>query len=722
MRRQSDLTVEFERLRDSLVEAIHAGKVSRVESCLDVYRAAVQAFLEKLREFGAVYDFEAARQEASSIEGGWAEIEWIKNDLRGAIDAAFKGKSDEVLRKVIFFPLSLALRALQEGNYYVFEQFLWWMGFSYQKSRERPGQREQRDTIELIATFFRDMSDYSIEPQFRYAATAEEIKRHAEFSRGVILVLSQLLKAAFDNRDLFGFRVFAETLSALFEGLRREGGEGDEELLRWRLQQGNVAPQEHEEIQEKLDLARRVRQASAEVDRTRNEAFFGMGAWIVQKHLATEEGVTEVRSYCDVIRVSIEIGPLTALYYDLSKKRVGERVFGWEAWIMEEAPRRQVVSINFDYYLSRFYVLKALEALRGVSHEAGAAIELPLNDDLEFLAGREDGELQRAIKEIEERKEKLGPLVDSSQIDAIPVFREILARAVARQKTKEADELIAAPLDTPKVRGFISNVVREWRRGAVVRAIVEGYGNTKTGGEAPEGLGYYGFNVIDRKDVYVAGSRVHASDWGTEHGRSIAATENQLVMGLISKAIRERNVGRGRVDAVGQIDQAIRELSETHTPNVVILSSAWHVATQLRQAESFRASEPQGVGARDFVGFYRDIPVFQVHGRGERGRVYTLDLKRLGTWWQYSPRRVFPDEEIVGVFSFYLRAYDEVGARELLRKRPKLATDSDTGQRLEAAEALRQLQQRVHLRILEQFEYRVDDSAAGIRMTLPREL
>jgi len=712
--------VEFERLRDTLVEAIREEKISRVESCLEVYRVAVEAFVGKLREYGALYNFDAARREASSIEGGWPEIEWIKDDLRVTIDAAFKYRSPQILRKVIFFPIALALIALDESEYYVFEQFLSWAVFSYRKGRELPTEDERREIVELIARFLREISDYQIEPRFRYATDGTEIDRTAEFSRGMVVVWSQLLKAAFDKRDANGFRLFAQTLSGL-KRLEDETSGMNDELLRLQPEQPDLPVREREEIQQKADMAVRVRRAREHFDRLRDEAMFGIGAWAVQKHLELDGGVPDIPSYYEVLQVFGDLTELTTLYYGLWKQSDRERMFGWEWWIMEEVPDRQTVSIDFNYYLSRFYCLKALEVLRGHTAGEAARVGIPLDESLEFMVGRPDGDLERALNEIREKREKLSPMVDAGGIDAIPKLKEILQQGLARQREKETSELIAAPLDDGKVQGFLRNVIREWRQGAVLRAVVRRYGDFIPAGAAPEKLGFYGFNVMDRKDVYVAKSRVHASDWGEEYGRSIARSENEVVLSTIAKAIMERDASKVKTPALTRLDEAIATLSARCSPNVLVLSHAWHIATMMQQSPDFRAGELSGFSTRDFIGYYRDIPVFQIHGRGERARVYVLDLKQLGTWYQYSTRQVFEGELAIEIFRFYLQPYDEGRARELLRERPKLTVDEHTGQPLEESEAIRRLQKSVHLRILEQFEYKVENADAGMKLILPRD-
>jgi hypothetical protein len=716
MRHRSELTVEFERLRDSLIEAIRDEKIARVESCLDVYRVAVEAFLDKLNEYGAVYDFKSARREASSLEGGWPEIEWIKDDLRVVIDAAIKYGSDDVLRKVVFFPLALATTALHERNYYVFEQFLSWVGFAYRRGVEVLQIQRRGMLTEMIATFTREVADYYVEPQLRYATAAQDIERYADFCRGIVIAFSDLMKAAFDARDVSGFRLFVTTLEGLFDGNVRHG-ETDEELLRWQLEHGDVNPAQRAEIETKLEVATSLQEANAQTQRARNEAFFGMGAWLIQTHLTAPAGVEDARLYYDAIPLRLDIVSLTDLFYGLWKQHAGERIFGWEMWVMENAPRRQAIAVNFDYYLSRFYCIKALETLQGTQNAAS----LPLNEGIVYLAAGDDSELRRAATELERNQAKLEPVVGAALFMSVEAFLRLLADAVDRQKRHEADLLVRAPVDEKRVERFIQNVVKQWRSNGVVRQMVKDYGVTHHGGEAPDGPLIYGFNVIDRKDVYVADSKLHADDWGSEYGRSIASTEDEVVMAAITQAARDGGPG-GNASVIETLDNSLSAFGGTYEPNVIVLLNAWSLILTIERASEFRrADSSERFPGGALIGRYRGIPIFRVHSRAGRGHLLIIDLKRLGRWFQYEPRRVFDEERRVEVFNFLIKAYDEQSAREAIRKSPKLSVDPDTKQRQGIEEAVRRLQQRVHLRIVEQFEYRIEDPSAAVRLTYARK-
>ena len=712
---KSTLAIEFAALRDSLVEAINEGKTARVISGLEVYKVAVEAFLSTLKKYGAIYDFESARREASSIEGGWPEIDWIKDDLRTIVDAAFRIPNDEIRRTVVLFPVSLAILALDQDDYYVFDQFLSWIRVAYAKSKELPDPSDQEQIRSLISSHLASLSAYYIDPRYRRARAPTDISRTSEFSKGIVIVVTLLLKAAFEYRDLPAFQAFAETLNGLFEAASREVKQTDMTMLQMQTQV--MTGTELDSLLQRLELVKKLSQAVAEIEQVRAQAYFGIGCWIVQKHLALPEGIQDVNSYYDLLTLPTELARLTELFYDLWNESRGERLFRMDSWIMEESPIRQTVSIDDRHMIARFYCLRALEAVAGRGQTAEEAGELPLDPCLEYIAGRPDGELERALAEIETKRDRLTSVLSEPAFEAIRAFRGVLERAVATQKQREIDNLINASLDPKKVLRVRANVLKEWRRASILRRIIREYGHMQDrGADAPKDLPFWGFNVRDRKDVYVAGSRIHSSDWGEDYGRSIAGTENELVITRIAGAIKARQVSDRTLNVTETLDRAIAELSQVGVrANVLLASGALEQAFALQQAPAFKQTTIDGFDSREALGYYHDLPLFQFYPRAERGKIYVVDLRRLGTWHQYIPKPVFEDEEVIeSLFLFYVKEYDITRARDLFEKQRSTFIDKETGRQKEEAEAIREVLQTVHLRILEQFEYKIDSPDAGV--------
>jgi hypothetical protein len=95
------------------------------------------------------------------------------------------------------------------------------------------------------------------------------------------------------------------------------------------------------------------------------------------------------------------------------------------------------------------------------------------------------------------------------------------------------------------------------------------------------------------------------------------------------------------------------------------------------------------------------------------GSALVADFGALGRWIQYQVATA-PGE----TFELYLGEIDRERAENLLDESPNLLDNLGAENR---EEGIWLLQQRVHLRILERFEYAVDDPQAGIRLAISAE-
>ena len=95
-------------------------------------------------------------------------------------------------------------------------------------------------------------------------------------------------------------------------------------------------------------------------------------------------------------------------------------------------------------------------------------------------------------------------------------------------------------------------------------------------------------------------------------------------------------------------------------------------------------------------------------------------MKKFGIWKQFKPKQILDGERYIkDEFSLYVKAFTKQLALELIQKNPKFKQDKEGNER-QGEEVLIELQQRVHFRIVEQFELEVLDNKAGYKIPLER--
>jgi hypothetical protein len=266
-------------------------------------------------------------------------------------------------------------------------------------------------------------------------------------------------------------------------------------------------------------------------------------------------------------------------------------------------------------------------------------------------------------------------------------------------------------------------VLREWRSGAVVRQIVQRYNAYEFVGEPAKDVELYGFNVLDRKDVYVKESRVSARGWGENYGRELARSENAIILtGIVPllKPLRKEAVSGEEIPQA--VEDAIGKLKARGYKPIVLVLNAWYATRALEVAGGSRRDDVIGEGQLGEKHFRR-TPLYNLNYQYQGKPVIgVVDLTRFGKWRQYKPEQVLEGEQYISEgLSFCIRPYTRESAEELLRKRPELMRDRE-GRERSFEEAISEVQEQVHLRIVEQYEYRIIDESAGYSVFVGKEI
>jgi hypothetical protein len=290
-------------------------------------------------------------------------------------------------------------------------------------------------------------------------------------------------------------------------------------------------------------------------------------------------------------------------------------------------------------------------------------------------------------------------------------LRAMLAQGVVAQKEAEEHAIINASLAPSRVEEVKKNIIRGWHNASWGRKLAEAFGRIEKGLPSPPGKLFLGFNTLDRKDVYVEESHVSTFDWGEEYGRAIGEAETQELLTLLVKTLPIRHRVFDRVsEIVGQLDSLLAEHDSSRYESIILTLGSWEVSSALEKSDHFDPAEDQLLGSMQ--GRYRGYPLI-VRTHGEPSALIVVDLGRVGVWKQYTPHRIFPEEEILeGEISFMVKPFDRESATQFVRQQPTLLVRADGTARTEE-EAAREVLQRVHLRIVEQFDFAIEEKRAG---------
>jgi hypothetical protein len=712
--RSAGLRRELSYLRESLVSAIRARNEQAVDENLEIYRTVVEAFIERLQRYGAVYDRALAHREGAGLPSNedWQEIDWIRDDATDILREAFEHPHQGILFSVLYFPFSVSSIALEKGDYLTFARLSEHLpGFAYELTFDLANQRLRQEVVDRIPRYIREFFDFRIAVKIEHATTVSELSRIAELAEGFLLVFNRLLKAAFDHRRLADFTLFMTSMTELS-----------------RRFSDNLAESQHWELTypTRIDLSRsegpnrELHELAANVVRRfrslQDVLRFGLASWIAQLHAS---GAIESEVFAQWFRACNAFdgfGHLTNVYLEARRLDTSDR-FGWSWWVTAGL-EGQVVTINFDRYLDRAFVLSALSTRNG-PHEADTQTDRGGDGrDFEYLASGPDSPLQSILSEIVRDRTKWELVLPPNVESAAAQLRQTLDGLVQREQRERAELIVSSELDPRKVEAFKRDILAGYGDGGDIQQIILEVGGSVTLDEiAPLGT-QWGFNLLIPKEMFVDASNVFAEGIGSSYGAELASSQDERFLGAIRASLATRPTVASE-NTVDLIAQAVSDLRARLLEPTIVLLRTWQVYAALVEDKRFKPESSQGAGIRrGLIGRLDGVPVYNTHSRSAPG-VLISDFRRLGVLRRFVPNPPEGDEVLGARFVFGLRAVTDSDARRFIEERPDEFLAGDRSEvRLDIDEGVRRLMQRARFRLLDATDYSIEDATAGYSISI----
>jgi len=724
--KSKELERELLRVKEEAIRCIKREKPDSVlEESLNVFKEAIESFVERLKEFKVTYNRERALKEFGSFEEGWVEIKEISRDIVEIIDESFEKPRQKILSKVIYFPILIADIALKEKDYYIFHAFTYFYPYIYKKAiniKKIKDKELKTFVIDRIWRYWSEFAIYPIGPEFDKiyeSRDIEKISQLKDFAVGVILIFNNLLKSAYDSKRMDDFSLFKEKFKELYRHNIEEFSEDIIENQEWLLERNDVSEEEKNKIRKEIKFAKMWR----EVQEIKNYALFGLASWITEDYAQGKLKPEKFKEWYKLFPAFENLEKLTSFYYDIQKDEI-EELFGWDWWILNRQEEGKVAQINFDRYLTRFYCIKALEIIANLSEEKQKELMIPCNRKTFYVIETEESPVRVALKSLEKEKEKWSTILEDKIFNAIPTFIKILDKTVKKQKEIEKERIIKAPLDLERIERFKKDFIMGWKKKANLRRIIKNYGNFYWPSKKQAPKGFLGVNRLDRKDIYIKDSDISISGWGENYGEDLANVENRSIGSHIVATLPEFEKIKVKKpeEIVKSLNQCLKELESKNYNPAIIVSNAWFclVAIENSSDDFVPVSSRKLSESMLMVGKYKGRPVFNLPYLDEP-LVLVVDFKKLGSWNQFKPKKEFEEEENLEYFNFFIKAIDKPRAEELIKKDPCFLEDKTTGKGKTKEEAIEELRQRVHLRIVEQFRFDIADPNAGYKILVERD-
>ena len=674
----------LEELRTSLVHAIRAQDTVAVRRGCSVYITLIEAFLRHLQSLGIRYGRKESEQETNAFLTGrsWKEVQWLHESYVELLREAFAKPQPDVLLHLLYFPYSVATRALSARDFYTIHQFLLGAAslpyllhgkLSDPETRGLAMDRLHRHPVEFV--------QFGVRPWLETATPADS-QFLVDVLEGLVTVLNDRLKAAFDATDLDGFVAFIKAL------------------------QTTVSEMEKDEIPHDLELNPALR-----MRRLADLSRFGMYSWIASAYLRGDMAVETVNEWLDACGDFGGIEGLLQTYAHALKYDLQE-VLKWLHWEVEGREAAGFVDSE-----SRLHDGFLIQLLRRCEDPSGQN-QLPSDADLSRTLGRvaaEGGAAWRALEELD--WSGVAPLLGRDP-ELCRMNVEELLRTVHRDWSSRWSDVVAtASIDETKRSQFRANVVQGFQEGSPLRWLLNQAGRIEVVIEADHDARraeWRGFNHLMPKEDFVSSSTTITELYATDLGRQLAREgEERVVQQLVNGAARHRDLKTEDYSDV-LLEEAQLLTKRGYVPSIVLVGR-WGYFRDL--ASRLEWGRREGTKPTGYMGKLESVDFYELHARRTVGAL-VMDVSRALTWRNYHPP---PDtltdglESPIPSLTFGLNEVDLEALRDAMREHPEeWLRENEHGDVETPEQALVRLKQKVQFRAFTRVDCKVDDRSAVV--------
>ncbi len=711
-----EMSLELAGIRDQVTVAINEKRVGKVNELIKTYYSLAESFLILLNDYGGGYTHKQAQQEVTSITGGWKEIEWLREGIREMLIKAFESHDQEIMKDVAYAPFGLAIRAAKFGDQYIFQEFIRFTGLIYRMSYKEAKHDLKLFMIDLSWRYIKELSDFYIQPKLRESSNPDEIKEYSDFSLPIFSAFQDLLKEAFDKKDLDSFRIFLKQLQALFKRLKHENIELDVLESRANL---TMSSSEKAKAENELKTERSRIEAAKEILARRQQLIFGLSAWILSKCRQNQQTI-HIKEFYEAIEGYLpnDIKTLTELFISVRNFET-EHLWNWENW--EMVADGEVYSIDFDSKLDQLYCVKALQILRSKSTKDFNDINLPTERAFTYLSEEPGGRLQQLLTKISENPNDWSSVLSNDAVSKVDALKQLLRRARQAQIDKDEQLLQMSEIDPDKVSKFRSEFLESFNNNLILRPIAKKLNSIQdlTPTKMLDDVGCFGYNQIDDKAAFVSDWHVSYPDWGERYGEGLAMSEDHYIFGRMVESLMCHEI-HGE-DVIKRIQEMI---SSNNVKDVIILESLDYTFKFKWPSDfipQYRSGCPE-TGFEKFHGYEgclkvdeRYFPMFHIDMRDHlQNKLLILSKSNFGLLRQYSPMRGVDDEKYkYGQFYFKITDLnkDDQLRDEIIANDPKWLKEYNGDK-----DAI--LRQKVVVNLHEKLSFDLKDSNVGWCMSI----
>ncbi len=660
-------------LKDEFITSIRNGHVGKIEVLKNTYIIIAEEFLKKLKSIGGVYNSEQARNERTSINGKFEQLDWLSYDLRDILREAFDTKNELLIRLPMFIPTAITNRAIHYNDHLLFQEFVEFSKYIY-KLTETADFKIKKFVIDRISMHIRDSYFY-----FKTAKKnkVSDLNDLFHYSKYYFKVLQDLLKDCYDNNDEYGFSKFYIRANKLSDTI----------IINYKEEESSKTVEN--------------------INKSRLEMYYGLRSWMFWDIL--EEKNKNSFVFFNKIKVfdKIDLKEFIEVYINMNSNQ-NKSYWGRSWWEFEDLEEETSIWIKEDHYDDIYFVYQCL-LLISINNYSKDNLRNPhifTHEEIIFKIRYEKG----LLKIISDYRDNFIELDSRINEETIQLLLNALENAKKKYEEFEKEKIRLAEISTNRINSFKLNFIKEFHEKAYLRELVKNY--TKTYhinlDTTKEGVRPRGINKIEDKKMFIEDTNLFINEFGTNYGRGFAKSEDLDIMMKITSANKYTVINlKAFYNLINDSENLfiitnLKVYYDFFSENNNVINN-WLI-TKKNEIESLNAFEGK------FVYENKEIPIFLVRNL-EQDVIYIFDKTKFGKLVQYSPRvEETVDDDLLDIFSIKVDSYshDNKILNKILQNPPNWLIEK--GDKSKQSEFLKEY---VRIMIYENYEFIFDENFVG---------
>ena len=679
--------------------------------------------LEVMSEYKIEFNYETSK-DLTLFD--WRNISQIIYSLDDVYKEIYNSGNPMALDGILPFIENRINASMEHKNHYLFKEFFNNYVRQYYLAQQASLSNEKKQEVtEKVARKIENIFKFEIKLDQDFSGNNKEVDFHIGIVTDVQKGVWEMVRGALEMGDVHGVKTFTETLLKVSSTLGRYRNdilyiENMADMVRLDIGESG----ETKDRLAKLKYFKKIISLNKKLEIKRELSMFALGAWVVELYDRGELDESKLIEALDSFTKHFtDRESLVKTYFEaISDRDDGLNLWGW-------GTKEGVHTVNLNW-LKRFYVLLILDKLYQDPQPEFIYAEGISKYSPSYLRGEKDGVVEM-LDDIEKRCEFWKPLLEKTRTgdngvrekysilekkDDLILLHE---KGIEKREQEEEDFIIQSDIDPDILQKFKDQFFDRYKKTDSIKKIIQKFGKYKDLTREPDKsdrIPSMGISSLYSKDIYI-------KDWYTSYPGNVgncvsAMIENELehVIRTLDKKIQF--VGNFKSDGkfgpeeemVNKIDCMIKKITQAgHQPNVIFVGggagSGMHYLESKKDFVSSQYSNDNSYYGH--YGKYKNIDMFKLPGVENIGKIFVLDLQKIGELKQLQLK----DKEGVEI-SLEVKQIKPETIDEWVKEDADIIKKD--GVQMTRDEIDKYMGKRVDLEILQKINFEVTDNTAGL--------